>query len=117
MTEIEIEIQGENAIDATKSLLSIQGISGNYSIPEAAEREPLLTTIATIITIIGGSLAIAEQIRKWYEEHKKRHSLDKAVIIFKFENRRVLLIGDTIDDRKIKEIVQIIEDFQKFSNK
>lgn len=65
MTEIKFAIEGEDAITATKELLAIEGITGNYTVnSEEIEREPVITTVATIVGLVGVTLAIAEQIRK-----------------------------------------------------
>ncbi|BDI20086.1 hypothetical protein ANSO36C_58880 [Nostoc cf. commune SO-36] len=75
MAEIQLAIEGEDAIAATEALLAIPGISGNYSVSsEAPEREGVIATVATIVGIVGGAIAIAEQIRKWYQEYKAKQS-------------------------------------------
>jgi hypothetical protein len=66
---------GEDAVTATEALLQIPGISGNYKVNvNAQEREPVITTVATIVGIVGGTIAIAEQIRKWYQEYEQKKS-------------------------------------------
>ncbi len=75
MTEIKFAIEGEDAITATKELLAIEGITGNYTVnSEEIEKEPVITTVATIVGLVGGTLSIAEQIRKWYQEYKQQQS-------------------------------------------
>lgn len=107
MANIHLVIEGEDAIAATDALLAIPGISGNYDVSsEATEREPILTTVATIVSIFGGTLAIAEQIRKWYHEYKAKQSgkkIAKALIVGR-NGRRLLL-----EDATLEEIRQIIE--------
>jgi hypothetical protein len=39
MAEIQVAIEGEDAIAATEDLLAIPGISGNYAVSEAEEKE------------------------------------------------------------------------------
>ncbi|WP_341525700.1 hypothetical protein WKK05_24395 [Nostoc sp. UHCC 0302] len=65
MTEIKLAIEGEDAIAATEALLAIPGISGNYKVSsDAPEREGVVATVATLVGIVGGAIAITEQIRK-----------------------------------------------------
>lgn len=71
MSEVLIEVQGKDAIAATEELLAMPELSGSWEMEEDAEREGVITTIATIVGIVGGTLAIAEQIRKWYQSYKK----------------------------------------------
>ncbi len=104
MTAILIEVQGQDAIAATEELLSISGISGSYEVDSEIEREGIVATIATIIGIVGGAIAIAEQIRKWYQEYKQGQSgkkIEKVLIVGK-NGKRLLLENATLEDiRKI----------------
>lgn len=107
MAEIQLAIEGKDAIVATEALLAIPGISGNYKVSsEAQEREPVVTTVATIVGIVGGTIAIAEQIRKWYQEYKAAQSgtrIEKVLIVGR-NGRRILL-----EDATLEEIRQILE--------
>ncbi len=107
MAEIQLAIEGKDAIAVTEELLAIPGISGNYKVSsEAQEREPVVTTVATIVGIVGGTLAIAEQIRKWYQEYKVKQSgkrIEKVLIVGR-NGRRLLL-----EDATLEEIRQILE--------
>ncbi len=107
MAEIRLAIEGEDAIAATEALLAIPGISGNYTVSsEAQEREPVVTTVASIVGIVGGTIAIAEQIRKWYQEYKQKQSgkrIEKVLIVGR-NGRRLLL-----EDATLEEIRQILE--------
>jgi hypothetical protein len=106
MNNILIEVQGQDAVAATEELLEISGLSGSYEIEEGVEREGTLATIATIVTIVGGTMAIAEQIRKWYQEYKQGKSgrtIEKVLIVGK-DGKRLLLENATLEDiRKILE--------------
>lgn len=74
MAEIQIAIEGEGAVTATAALFQIPGISGTRTSEAEPEREGTLATIATIVGLVGGTVAIAEQIRKWYQEYKQSQS-------------------------------------------
>jgi hypothetical protein len=71
MTEIQLAIEGEDAVAATEALLAIPGISGSYQVnAEEPEREGVIATVATIVGIVGGAfgnqpkpLAIAKRCR------------------------------------------------------
>ncbi|MEC4985399.1 MAG: hypothetical protein SAJ37_02540 [Oscillatoria sp. PMC 1068.18] len=107
MGNIQIEIQGQDAIAATNELLSISGLSGSYEVESELEREGTLVTIATIIGIVGGTMAIAEQIRQWYKDYKSGKSGQKIekVLIVTSQGRRLLL-----QDATIEQIQQVLED-------
>jgi len=99
MSDIQVAIEGEDAVSAIEELLSISGISGSYTIPPETEREGTLVTIATIVGIVGGTMAIAEQIRKWYLEYKQHKSggkISKVLIVGK-NGERLLLEGATAE--------------------
>lgn len=107
MTEIKFSIEGEDAIVATEELLAIEGITGNYTVDsEEVKKEAVITTVATIVGLVGGAIAIAEQIRKWYQEYKQNQSGKKIakVLIVGRNGRRLLLENATIE-----EIRQILD--------
>jgi hypothetical protein len=51
----------------------------------------MITTIATIVGIVGGTMAIAEQIRKWDQEYKPGKKIAKVLIVS--SNGRGLLLS------------------------
>ncbi|MHC5826018.1 MAG: hypothetical protein ACYT04_61745, partial [Nostoc sp.] len=62
MAEIQLAIEGKDAIAATEALLAIPGISGNYAVSsDAPGREGVVATVATIIGIVGGAIALYQQ--------------------------------------------------------
>ena len=107
MTEIQLAVEGEEAIPATESFLAIPGISGTWEVSsESPEREAVTATIASIVGIVGGSVAIAEQIRKWYQEYKqKRKKLDKVILVGR-DGSRLLLENATVED--IRKVIDAI---------
>jgi len=108
MANIQLAIEGQGAVEATESLLEIPEISGDWQPADEGEAERGLTlaAIATIVGIVGGTIAIAEQIRKWYQEWKKDKpgkKIDKVVMVGA-GGERLLLEGATAEDiRKILE--------------
>ncbi len=73
---------------------------------EELEREALLATIASIVGIVSGTLAVAEQIRKWYQEYKQGKSGKKIakVLIVGCNGDRLLLENATVEQiRKVLE--------------
>ncbi len=60
MADLLIEVQGNDAIAATEELLVIPGITGTWETEGEAERKGITVTIATIVGIVGRTLAIAE---------------------------------------------------------
>ncbi|MBO3463589.1 hypothetical protein G7B40_031165 [Aetokthonos hydrillicola Thurmond2011] len=106
MTVIQIGIEGEGADEAAEALLQIPGISGNSEAPE--QKEGTIAVIATIVGITGGTVALAEQIRKWYQEWKKSHSGKQFDVVILSENGRIVLEKATIE-----EICQVLKALEK----
>jgi hypothetical protein len=108
MAEIQIGIEGESAPAAAEALLEIPGISGSYEVP--TQREGTLAAIATIIGIVGGAVALAEQIRKWYQEWQKSHPGKQfdVVILDPVTGNRILL-----EEATIEEITEILKSISK----
>jgi len=100
MQPLQIAIEGNDAVDAAKALMALPTLSGNWQTPEGNQRG-VLAVIATIVDIIGDTLAAAEQIKKWYQERKKANSgrtITKAVLVG--NRKRVLLEGATVEEIK-----------------
>lgn len=105
MADIQIEIQGRDAIAAAQDLFSNCGLNGNYEIEDEAGEEGTLAAIATVIGIVGSTSAAAEQIRKWYQDYKQGKSgktIEKVLIIGC--NGQRLLLADATPDQ-IKQIL------------
>lgn len=106
MAEILLEVQGEAAIEAAEALLALPQVAGgSWETEAAAEREGTLAVVASIVGIVGGTLAIAEQIRKWYQEYrlgKSGKKIEKVLIVGR-NGRRLLL-----EDATIEQIQQIL---------
>ncbi len=106
---MKIEIQGREAIKATEELLAIEGLEGSYQTVEEVEREGTLSTIATIVGIVSGTLTVAESIHKWKEKYQNSlHDptgarIEKVLIVID-DNHRLLLKDATVE--QIKEILE-----------
>lgn len=89
MANIQIAIAGTDAVAATEALLALPIFSGQFSgagfeTSDDVEREGTLATIATIVGIVGGSMAAAEQIRQWHGEfrgNKEQPRIEKVLIV------------------------------------
>ena len=106
MSEIKFAIEGEGAIEATEELLTLEGIEGSFTVDEEVRREGVIATIASIVGIVSGALAVAEQIRKWYQAYKDSKSGKKIakVLIVGRNGDRLLLENATIEQiRKVLE--------------
>jgi hypothetical protein len=105
MADIQISVEGRDAVAATEELFAISGLSGNWETIGDGEKEGTLATIGAIVAIAGVAVAIAEQIRKWYQEYRKGESgkkIEKVLIIGR-RGRRLLLENATIE--QIKQIL------------
>ena len=83
MQPLQIAIEGPGAVNAAKALTDIPNLFGDRQTPDGTQREGVMAVIAAIVCIAGGTLAAAEQIRKWYQERKKVNSgktITKAVL-------------------------------------
>ena len=106
MSEIKFAIEGDAAIEATEDLLAIAGIDGSFIVDEEIQREGVLATIASIVGIVSGALAVAEQIRKWYQEYKQGKSGKKIA--------KVLIVGRngdrlSLENATIEQIRKVLE--------
>lgn len=106
MAEIQIEIQGKDSVLAAEELLAISGLSGIWQSVEEVEKEGIVTTIATIVGLVGGTIAIAEQIRKWHQGYKQGKSSKKIekVLLLGRNGKRLLLENATLE--QIKQILE-----------
>ena len=59
---MQIEIQGADAIKVAQDIVEMEGVQGSYEVISEVEKEGTLATIATIIGIISGTIAIAEKL-------------------------------------------------------
>ncbi len=104
--QIQISVEGEGAIAATTDLFSMPDINGTWEPVDETEREAVLATVGTIVGIVGGSLAIAEQLRKWYKEHragKNGKTIEKVLLVGR-NGQRILL-----QNASLEQIKQILE--------
>lgn len=110
MTTIQLAIEGEGAGEAAESLLALPEFSGSWQASGADEREITLAAIATIVGIVGGTLAAAEQIRKWYAEWSKKPAGKplKKVVLVGPKGKRVQLENATVQEINeiLKELVK-----------
>lgn len=66
MGQIKIAIEADRSAEAAQDLLAIPGLSGSIETPAEPKKTEGLTTVATIVGIVAGSLQVAEQIRRYY---------------------------------------------------
>ncbi|MBW4465330.1 MAG: hypothetical protein KME07_07810 [Pegethrix bostrychoides GSE-TBD4-15B] len=106
--EILLEIEGEGAVVATEALFDRPELVGRWETTGEDERDGGLATVGVIVGIVGGVMAIAEQIRKWYQEYRAKpgKKLDKVLIIT--PHGRLLL-----EDATIEQIAKVLEPLAK----
>lgn len=107
MSEIQITIEGEGALEATQDLLAIPGLVAESQ--TEGQSKGVVETVVAIVGIVGGTVAIAEQIRKWYQEYQQgqqRKRIDKVLIIT--PKGRFLL-----EDATIEQIAKALEPLAK----
>jgi hypothetical protein len=113
---IQIAIEGPDAVAATEALLALPEVSGAFEVlgevSGEVEKEGVLATIATIVGIVGGGMAAAEQIRKWHGEYRgnpEQLRIEKVLIVT--PRGRILLENATTS-----EIAQALEPFTTSSD-
>ena len=108
MQPLQIAIEGTYAAKAAQALINTPGLSVQVRPPADDEEKGVLSVIASIVGIAGGTLAAAEQIRKWYQAWTKGNSgksIKKAVLAAKA--KRIVLEGATVE-----QITALLETLQ-----
>ncbi|MEA5469555.1 hypothetical protein [Spirulina sp. 06S082] len=103
---MKIEITGRRAEEAARSLLAIEGIEGSSETLDDPQKAEILTTIATIVAITGGAIAISEKLYQWYQKSQQEDSgkaIEQALIVTE-DGRRLLLKNATIE--QLKELLE-----------
>lgn len=98
MTELKISLEGEAVDVAAEQLFETTGLQGNWKLSTSSSpsKEGTIAVIGTVVGIVGGTVAVAEQIRKWYQEYKK--SKKKFDVVLVADDVRVVLENATIED-------------------
>lgn len=98
MAEVKLSLEGEEVDIAAEKLFETTGLQGNWEVAKGSlpTKESTLAVIGTIIGIVGGTVAVAEQIRKWYQEYKKSKKTFNVVLVA--DDVRVVLEDATIED-------------------
>ena len=113
---MQIEIHGQDAVQATEELLRIarmKGLEGSYEtfdkVGKKAQRGQVNTTLITIATgiaITSGTLGIADQLYQWKERifQNPTGSRIEKVIISDTNGNRLLL-----EDATVEQIQKILD--------
>ncbi|MBE9004503.1 hypothetical protein IQ259_05520 [Fortiea sp. LEGE XX443] len=98
MAEVKLSLEGEEAGVATEKLFETTGLQGSWEVAPNSllTKEGTLAVIGTVVGIVGGTIAVAEQIRKWYQEHKRANKKFDVVLVA--GDVRVVLENATIED-------------------
>ena len=99
---MRIEIEGADAIKVAQDILEMEGVQGSYEVISEVQKEGTLATIATIIGIISGTIAIAEKL---YQLKRKIDSPETPKI------ERVLIVSKNGDRLLLKDAT--LEQLQK----
>jgi Na+/glutamate symporter len=98
MAEVKLSLEGDKADIAAKKFFETTGLQGSWEIALGSlpTKEGTLAVIGTIVGVVGGTVAVAEQIRKWYQEHKRSNKKFNVVLVA--DDVRVVLENATIED-------------------
>lgn len=109
MDQIQVAIEGPGAEQAAIALLALAEVQGSYQVDQAAEREGTLATIATIVGIIGGGIAIGEKLHQWYHSYRTQDEQTRI--------EQVLIVTPTsrllLEDATIEEIANALKPLAK----
>lgn len=98
MSEIQFEIQGEEAVEAAEALSQIDGLSAEWQpAADAPTRELTLATVVTVLTIAKTSLEIAKLVHDWYARRKQQGRIEKVIIKAR-NGKRITLEKASIED-------------------
>ncbi|WP_292854373.1 hypothetical protein [Nostoc sp. NMS8] len=67
MVQVKLSLEGEETDTAAEKLFETTGLQGSWEIAtnSVPTKESTLAVIGTVVGIVGGTVAVAEQIRKW----------------------------------------------------
>lgn len=109
MNDLKIAIEGAAAQEAAIALFEIDGLTGDYERDPETTRDGGLTVIATVVGIVGGTIALAEQIRQWYVDYRQRQDVKKIEKVLIVTPRGRFLL----EDATIEEIARALEPLAK----
>jgi hypothetical protein len=106
MAAIKIVFEGMDAEVAADALVNLPEVTGTWSRPEEPQRNAL-TTIAAVIGITSGTLSIATNLKKWYDDYQGAEAtkIENVVMITPSRSRRLLVDEDTTRE-EILEFLQ-----------
>ncbi|NJL03239.1 MAG: hypothetical protein HC838_03555 [Spirulinaceae cyanobacterium RM2_2_10] len=110
MADWQLDIQGADAGQAAAALCELEGVEATWQPVEGDYREGTMAAIATVIGIVGGSIAIAEKLHKWYSTYRQRQTAQGAVVekvVIIAGDQRLLLEGKTVAE--IKQWLDVLE--------
>ncbi|HEY9802448.1 MAG TPA: hypothetical protein V6D25_18955 [Leptolyngbyaceae cyanobacterium] len=98
MPKVKLSLEGEQVDIAAAKLFETTGLQGSWEVATSSlpTKEGTLAVIGTVVGIVGGTIAVAEQLRKWYQEYKRANKRFDVVLVG--ENVRVVLENATIED-------------------
>jgi hypothetical protein len=109
MTELKIVFEGIEAEVAAEALVKLPDVTGSWTASDEVKRDMSLSTIAAIIGIASGTLSIATNLKKWYEDYQgsEQHKIENVVII---TPKRRLLVDEATPEEILAFLKQAAED-------
>lgn len=108
---IRVVIEGDDPVAAAEDLLAIPGILGSWTPISEEPEKGVIETVALIVGIIGSTIAIAEQIRKWFQESKLARAGKRFDVVIETEDYKILL-----EDANAEEIYQMLKVLERQSD-
>lgn len=104
---LKVIIDGSKAFEAAEELIGLPSIHAIIEPAVEDQKADIITVTTTIISLVGGSLAIAEQIYKWYKRCRDIRAHQLFNVSIETENGRYILSRISMSD--LRQIINDIE--------
>jgi hypothetical protein len=114
MTNISIVFEGVQAEVAATALVSLPDVEGTWTVSQDQTRNAL-TTIAAVIGIASGTLSIATNLKKWYDDYQgaETNKIENVVMITPSRSQRLLVDEDTTREEILAFLQKAAEEDNK----
>ncbi|MBI4747494.1 MAG: hypothetical protein HY774_03355 [Acidobacteria bacterium] len=83
MPVIRLIVEGEHAVEASRNLQEIEGLTATVEPIVEEDKELTLAAVASIVAITGGTVTVANNLIVWYRDWKKgkdEKRIEKVII-------------------------------------
>ena len=106
---MKIYIEGDDAELAGEELAALEGVDAQVETPKKTDTRTFsLAAAASIVAILGGSAALAEQLRSWHAKWKGEESGSFKAVIELDDGSRI-----SLDDASPDQIADVLKALKK----